>query len=294
MAVLFAESVGLRSTVSARGNDIDRLMFPPGDFARLTWTLERATVVSSVSIDLASKIDVLLGREASCCLLSNVVDADVFHPDVAQPELSDLKERLGIPIDETILGFSGELRHKKGLPFLLQALAQVHAERPTRLLVIGDVRPREQSTITGFLLDHPELSDQLTVTGQYDDPSDVAKRLQLCDVVLQPSVWDGLPNSVLEAMACERVVIASDAGGIPEVLTHGETGFLIPKSQLHRLGEAIVEVLDLSAAERSVIGRQARQRVLDDFHAEAEARRLAELLQSLLPGWRAMSPKLET
>ena len=62
MAVVFAELNGIASTVSARGNDIDRLMFPPGDFARLTWTLDRATAVSCVSRELAQKVEMLLGR----------------------------------------------------------------------------------------------------------------------------------------------------------------------------------------------------------------------------------------
>lgn len=294
MAVLFAEMVGLPSTVSARGNDIDRLMFPPGDFARLTWTLDRSTVVSSVSRDLASKINILLGRDASCCVLANVVDSDIFQPQTPQMDFDELRQRFGVSSHETVLGFSGELRFKKGLPFLLQSLAETNATRPTRLLVIGDVRPREQSTISSFLLDHPELSDQLTITGHLDQPVDVAMCLQLCDVVLQPSVWDGLPNSILEAMACGRIVIASDAGGIPEAIKHGETGFLIAKSQLHRLGTGIGEVLDLPAAEQTRIGQNARQSVLKRFNAHNEAGRLSHLLQKLWPEWRTTTNELET
>jgi len=289
MAVLFAESHGLPSTVSARGNDIDRLMFPPGDFARLIWTLDRATVISSVSRDLASKINVLLGRDADCCNLANVVDPEVFQPVTPQTELNSLRQQLKISPGEAVLGFSGELRHKKGLPFLLQALAEVHAARPARLLVIGEVRPREQSAISNFLLDHPELRSQLTVTGHLEEPADVAQYLQLCDVVLQPSVWDGLPNSILEAMACERIVIASDAGGIPEAIAHAETGFLIPTSQLHQLARGIIELLNRPAEERKNIGQRARLSVLNHFNAGIEADRLTELLQRFWPDWRPKS-----
>lgn len=285
MAVLFAEMSGLPSTVSARGNDIDRLMFPPGDFARLIWTLERATVVSSVSRDLAKKINLLLGKDADCCVLANTVNSELFSPTHSSSELNARRNELGIAGNEAVLGFSGELRHKKGLPFLLQALAEVNKVRPARLLVIGEVRPREQSTISSFLMEHPGLQDRLTVTGHYEDAADVAACLQLCDVVLQPSVWDGLPNSTLEAMACERIVIASDAGGIPEALRHQETGFLISKSQLHRLAEGILEVLDLPAEERKRVGTNARQSMLDLFCAEIESERLTTLLQRLLPGW---------
>lgn len=283
MAVMFAESAGLPSTVSARGNDIDRLMFPPGDFARLTWTLDRATVVSAVSRDLVTKIDLLLGRDSGGVVLGNVVDAEVFRPVQDNSQLDSMRHEFGLSPDDSVLGFCGELRHKKGLPFLLQALADVHANRPARLLVIGDVRPREQSTISTFLLDHPELGDRIVVTGHQEDVDVVARCVQLCDVVLQPSVWDGLPNAILEAMACERIVIASDAGGIPEAVSHGDTGFVIPKSQLHRLAEGILEVLDLTTDEKQTIERRARQSVLTQFHAGVEAERLSQILRALWP-----------
>ncbi len=55
LAVMFARKAGLKSIVSARGNDVDQLMFPPGDFARLKWTLEGASIVTSVSAELAAK-----------------------------------------------------------------------------------------------------------------------------------------------------------------------------------------------------------------------------------------------
>lgn len=101
VAVLFAESLGIPSTVSARGNDIDRLMFPPGDFARLLWTLERSTVITSVSADLARKICILLGTDANVIVIPNVVDTKTFSPGAAVPEL---RTSLGIQSNEAVLG----------------------------------------------------------------------------------------------------------------------------------------------------------------------------------------------
>ena len=120
VAVLFAESQGIPSTVSARGNDVDRAMFPPGDFARLTWTLERATSVSAVSADLANKIRVLVGNDTNVSVIHNSVDTDEFS---YAPPNAQLKSELEIGPPEAVIGFCGELRHKKGLPFILSALA---------------------------------------------------------------------------------------------------------------------------------------------------------------------------
>lgn len=279
MAVLFAEANHLPSVVSARGNDIDRLTFPPGDFARLIWTLGRATRLTAVSRQLARKIDVLLGDVRDVEVLPNAVDTDLFSPG---PPPAGLRAELGIAEDEAVLMFAGELREKKGLPFLLECLREVREERPACLVVIGEVRSREEARLASFSTEHPEAGRRLIVTGRLLDQARVAEHLRLGDVFLHPSLWDGLPNAVIEAMACERIVIASDAGGIPDCIEHGETGFLIPRHQLHRLAEAVLEIFGLPEPRRLELGRAARASVVERFRPKIEEKRLIEVLQRLL------------
>ena len=282
MAVVFAESVGIASTVSARGNDIDRLMFPPGDFARLMWTLERATSISSVSDDLAKKVKLLLGKNPEVDVLLNSVDTEVFNPHSDPEEVLQLRKELQIRPEEAVLGFCGELRHKKGLPFILSGFAEVSHSRPACLLIIGDVRPRERAHLATFATEHPEAAERIIVTGRLESPEEVARHFQVCDVSMQPSVWDGLPNSVLESMACGRIVLASDAGGIPEVITHSDDGFLIPKAQLQHFGTALLEVLNISQAEKDRIRAAARKKMTEQFNASQEGRRLKRVLDGLV------------
>ena len=78
--------------------------------------------------------------------------------------------------------------------------------------------------------------------------------LQACDVYLQPSLWDGMPNALLEAMAAGCGCIASDAGGIPEIITPGVDGIIVPRWQLHRLGEAVLEWLQADPKYRRGCG----------------------------------------
>ncbi len=278
MAVMSAELLGIGATVSARGNDVDRIMFPPGDFARLVWTLERARVVSAVSRDLARKIDVLLGRSRAARIVHNSVDLQVFAP--SDPDLQ-LRRSLGIAPREAVLGFCGELRHKKGVPFMLDALVQVRRSRPACLLVVGEVRAREQALLTNFAAEQPDSGARVIVTGTVEQPRDIARYLCLCDVFLHPSMWDGLPNAVLEAMACGRVVVASDAGGIPEAVEDGSTGYLIPRAHLQRLGDAVLDVLSLSEEQRFQIGQAARRRVEEHFHGEREAAVLRDIVAQI-------------
>ena len=278
LAVLFGRLMDIPAVVSARGNDVDLLMFPPGDFARLTWTLNHATIVSAVSKDLANKIRVITDGKLNVRVIPNSVDSRLFcrsEPDI------ELRLSLGIGPEDLVLGFSGELRHKKGLLPMLRAFAQVAGQRSAVLLVIGDVRAREQQTLVAFTADHPELRDRIIITGHLELQRDVQRHLQLCDLVLQPSHWDGMPNSILEAMTCERIVLASDAGGMAEVIDNGRTGFLLPRHQLDQLGEAILELSTLSPSPRLTIGRSAREQVCQKFSPEREAAVLEELLAEL-------------
>lgn len=277
LAVWFAELVGIKSIVNARGNDVDRGLFPPGDFARLQWTLERANTIVAVSQDLAKKIKTVSQRTDSF-ILKNVVDSEIFSPKLSLETQLKRREALGIAATEIVLGFSGELREKKGQNFLLKALTKVREQRPACLLIIGEIRSNHESLIQFYAAQYPEDHRRLIVTGHLNNPEEVAFHLQVCDLFLLPSVWEGMPNALLEAMACSRCCLASDAGGIPEVIESGVNGFLLPRQQLSYLGEAVLECLDLAPEVREKIGKAARQRILSEFSPLEEKKLLQKLL----------------
>lgn len=282
VAVWWAERRGLPSLVSVRGNDVDRAMFPPGDFARLHWTLGRATLVAAVSQDMAQKVT-CLNPESSVQVLHNGVDTDCFVPpsagETGKAAAIALRQSLGIADDEIVLGFSGELREKKGQRFLLQALTRVRQVRPACLLIIGEARPSTQPLLQGYRAEFPEDSDRLIITGHLPDPQAVACHLHLCDLYLQPSLWEGLPNGLLEAMACDRCCLASDVGGIPEVIDHGKTGFIVPCAQLHHLGDMVLECLE--QADLADIGHNAGAHIRQQFSQQQERLQLTKLLHCL-------------
>jgi glycosyltransferase involved in cell wall biosynthesis len=279
LATWVARMQGIASAVSIRGNDLDRDMFPPGDFARLLWTLRNADCVTAVTRQLARKAKALVDRD-DVLYLPNAVDASVFRPLATSCE--ELRTKTGIRPGEAVLGFAGELREKKGLPYLIEALRRVQANRPACLLIIGEIRPSEMSRVIERTGPGSLADNRILVTGALASPEDVNAHLQLCDVYLQPSLWDGMPNALLEAMAAGCGCIASDAGGIPEIITSGEDGIVLPRWQLHRLGEAILEWLDADAAHRNTIRTAARARVLSAYGFDHERRGLEAVLERLL------------
>jgi glycosyltransferase involved in cell wall biosynthesis len=267
------------SMVSVRGNDLDREIYPPGDFARLRWTLEQAKCISTVTQDLARKVAALSGRNDVVCL-RNAVDTPTFAPGAAAPAL---REKLGIRPDEVVLGFAGELREKKGQQFLLEALRKVRERRPACLLVIGEVRPSEMPRLLQWTGPGSLADQRILMTGQLSTPADVNSHLHLCDVYLQPSLWDGMPNALLEAMAAGCLSIGSDAGGIPEIITGGVNGVIVPRWQLHRLGEVVLDWLARSDDERLRMRQAARESMVQDFGFDQERRQLQQVLGRLIP-----------
>jgi glycosyltransferase involved in cell wall biosynthesis len=277
-AVWLGRLKGTPSAVSIRGNDLDRDMFPAGDFARLRWTLENATVVTAVTEELSRKVTALVKRE-DVVHLPNSVDHEVFRPE---PAPAGLREQLGIQPDELVLGFCGELREKKGLQPILQALRDVRTKRPACLLIIGEVRPSQMPRLFEFTGSEPPTAKRILVTGALTGgPRAVNQHLQLCDVYLQPSLWDGMPNALLEAMAAGCACIASDAGGIPEVITPGVDGLILARWQLNHLAEAILEWTIADEAQHRSMREAARKRVVEHFNFNQERVRLQTVLSTL-------------
>lgn len=272
LAAWFGRQTGLPSLLAVRGNDFDKQLFPPGDFGRLDWCLRHAARIACVSQDLARKVRALVDREAF--VLPNSVDSELFQPGPRDPELA---ARYRLDPAEITLGFSGELRAKKGLAFLIQCFRELHARQPARLLVVGQVRGSDRGELDR-LLDDPELRSRLTITDHLPDPAAVAAHLRLIDVLLVPSLWDGMPNSLLEALAVGVPVVASDAGAIPEVVADGVHGLLVPRTHLHQLSRRVDEYLALPGETRRTMLDAGRRLVQRCYSPAAEAARLAELL----------------
>ena len=282
LATWFGRLKNIPATVSIRGNDLDRDVYPPGDFARLRWTLENATCISAVTAELTAKVAALCGRN-DVLSLPNAVDATIFTPLHDDLGRTALRAKLGIQPGEIVLGFAGELREKKGQQFLIEALRRLRESRPACLLIVGEVRPSEiprlmQSTGGGTLAEH-----RILVTGQLATPAEVNEHLQLCDVYLQPSLWDGMPNALLEAMAAGCGCIASDAGGIPEIIQHGVNGIIVPRWELNRLADAVSGWLAAEPAYRAHIRQAARDRAFSNFGFDQESRQLQLILDRLIP-----------
>jgi glycosyltransferase involved in cell wall biosynthesis len=268
VAVYAGRTLGVPAVVSVRGNDLDRAVFDPGRAAHTLYALAQAQAVTANSQDLARKAQAL-APGARVTLVPNGVDAGCFAPAPPDPRL-----RAAFGLDERpVIGFVGEARAKKGLGALLLAFAEVARRRPAQLLLVGGARADDKDLVRVFRQQNPGLKVRLV---PYDQPKDMPACYNLIDVLALPSVRDGLPNALLEGMACARAVVGTLAGGIPDALRDGENGRLVPIGDVGALAGAIDDLLD-DPEERARLGANARATVMREFPPEREVARTLEV-----------------
>lgn len=183
----------------------------------------------------------------------------------------------GLPGEGPLLGIVATLRDQKGLPDLLEALELLARQgRAVRFVVVGAGPMRDE---VARRIDDPVLRE---TTWLVDFEGAVEPYLAALDAFVLPSLWEGLPIAVLEAMAFGLPVVATAVNGTPEVVSDGLTGILVPPGDPARLAEALATVAGdaelrerWGAAGREVVGRRfGVQRMVDELE-QAYRRALA-------------------
>jgi glycogen(starch) synthase len=177
------------------------------------------------------------------------------------------------PDGQKVIGLFGELKHKKGIPFWLGALRDTGLMDRVGLLVVGKWIDDEMSRI----ISDPVLTPQ-SVHIPFSDRDRLPGLYKACDFVALPSLFEGMPNVLLEAMALEVVPIVSDAGAMGEVVKDGETGFVFRAEDRSAAAEATARALGLSDSRRKAMGIRARDCVLTNYSFEQEAETLKRIL----------------
>ena len=194
-----------------------------------------------------------------------------------------LRARLGFIPENRVIGFIGRLVREKGVVELFEAMARVAAQYPeARLLVVGDTLKSDRDTQTiarlNRIITSERLDDVVRFTGFRDDIPDL---LAIMDVFVLPSHREGMPRTILEAMAAGKPVVATNIRGCREEVVDEVTGLLVPVCDPEALAEAILRLLrDEELARR--IGEAGRKRVQEEFDEADVLRRQVDAYQKLL------------
>jgi glycosyltransferase involved in cell wall biosynthesis len=185
--------------------------------------------------------------------------------------------------EEGLIVGGASLEAKKGLENLIEACAAlVRSGRRIRCVIIGE-GPERQRLLEA--IERHGLGDTITLQGRIPN-SQVTEHLRRAAVLAHPSVvdahgsMDGIPNFILEAMAVETPIVASDISGIPEVVHHGETGLLIRPGSVDELTAGLISLLD-DRTSRERMGAAGRALVLERFDVHRNGAIVADALSAL-------------
>lgn len=162
------------------------------------------------------------------------------------------------PGEQVILA-AGRLTVQKGFNYLIEAAALLKKERQDFQVIIagdGDQRPDLQQQIRDR-----KIADFVTLAGHVEDLTPLLYR---CELLILSSIYEGMPNIILEAMAAGKAVIATDVHGVRELVIHNQTGLLVPPKDAQALMLSINNLLN-NRLEREKFGSQARERVNQNF-----------------------------
>lgn len=203
-------------------------------------------------------------------VLHNAVDDEI------SPAPLNLAESFGLPPGARVIVAAGRLSPEKGHRYLVEAMGRTPERVPPAVLVIlGSGREAER---LGQQIAAAGLTGRVVLGGFR---ADVLRCLAGAELVVNPSLTEGMPNVVLEALALNRPVVATDVGGVRELITAGETGWLVPPADPGALAGAITEALD-DAPRARARAEAGRRRVAASFSFSGQARRFAELCPELL------------
>ena len=274
LALMLSRATGARALATAHGwtghSTRERLCYYPADKR----VLARFPRLIAVSSDIARELVQHGADRRRVTTILNAIDHVQFRRDPAR--VADARAALGLEPRHIAIGAVGRLEPQKRFDLLLEAFAVLHIERPElRLIIAGD----------GSLLhslDHQRrelgLTDAVILTGHVDD---VRPLHHAFDLFVQSSDYEGTPNAVLEAMAMETPIVATEAGGTAELVLDGVHGRIIPIGQVDRLIWGMQAALNDPHRTR-LMAERARVRVEGDLSFESRCRRLEGIYQEVM------------
>ncbi len=240
-----------------------------------------------IAVSHGSKRDVLAAYpnldEAKIHVIHNGIDTEFYAPD---PK-TDVVERLGIDLDRPSAAFVGRITRQKGVPHLLRAALDFDESIQVVLLAGAADTPELKAETDDAIAALRATRNGVFLVSEMLPREEVRQVLSHSTVFVCPSVYEPLGIVNLEAMACGTAVVASDVGGIPDVVVPDETGLLVhydaaaPAEFEAGLAAAVNQVVG-DPGRADAMGAAGRRRAIDEFGWDAAARKTVAVYESLV------------
>ena len=206
-------------------------------------------------------------KKSQISTVYNGIDTDYFKFN--QVERNLLRNQFNITKDTKVLISIGSMSEQKDYPNLFRAIQKLANRKDYRFFIVGEGSLKDE---LHSLVERMGLKDSITFLGVRRD---IPALLSMSDIFVLSSAWEGFGLVVAEAMSCKRVVVATDCGGVSEVV--GSAGFLVEPNNSIVLAQALNEALSLSYEESCNIGVNARNRIIDNYSLNASVKAFLDI-----------------
>ena len=254
-----------------RGNDFDNAIFSQKK-QDLLYTITNATAIACVSSEKKDRIQRMRLND-QIYFTPNSIDFkqwEVLHADKVLAE--QLRANLKLPEATKIIGLVGFLKQKKGIDFFIQTLKKSQLLKTVHLHIVGEIEPHIEQELNGLQIPYSTVIPT--------SKTELIVNYLICDVIAIPSIYDGMPNVIFEAAVLNLPILASKAGGIPDVLSHN-TAFLFDILSEKALLKALTNFDNATQDQLNIMSNQLIQSIKTDFTTTQEITNYLNIFNSI-------------
>ncbi len=268
------ESIRIRKTLYSEL--VRRVFMPKSLWYRL---LKQSSAWVAISDDIRKELEEC-GLSHLTHSISNAIDVTRFHP-VTEKEKFELRTKLNLPLNKTIIISHGRITEQKRLDLLIEAIGRVKENYLDLYVVLpGNIQFEEKGIFENLQeqITNLGLSDLIHFPGRSNF---VQEYLQASDIYIISSKFEGMSNALLEAMACGLPVISTAVSGATDIIRDGQNGFIVPIGDADVIADALRKYLsDMSSA--TISGKNAAQTIQENYSWEQIIKKYIALYRELL------------
>lgn len=262
----------IKVVTTLHGTDITLVGSERSFFEITKFSVDVSDGITTVSEALRKQTVEVFDIKKPIAVIPNFVDAEHFKPGVRH-----CSRRTFAAEDEMILMHASNFRPVKRVPDVIEIFTRVREKVKCKLILVGD---GPEMNLAEHLIGKNGLNDEVMILGNQDS---IATILPVADLFLLPSQTESFGLSALEAMACGVPVIASNSGGLPELVTHGLDGYLFPVGDVAAMSDAAIALLSDKDKLNTMKG-EARTSAVTRFSSDLMVPRYEEYYMRVIAG----------
>lgn len=245
-----------------RGNDFDSFIFSAKKRDFLFYAINNSKVICTVTKEQKEKIEKLIPHH-NVQYIPNGIDIAEWNPHASELENAKKWKSENVKSGKRVIGVFGHLKPKKGLDLFIHSVVLSGIQEKIFLLISGETDKAIEQSLDAAGVDY--------FISPFLDRFEMLAWYPACDAVAIPSIYDGMPNVLLEAAALSIPIIASNVGGMRDILTEGKHGFIFQPADEQSCARAISRFISSSEEELLRMGQNCKNLVKNSYTAEIEA-----------------------